>query len=69
MSIWNHLNTADHLRRRAEGLIQTARKKAKGSAASNGQASMRTMRRQEMMNDLRHNAELCAMSGHAKRNG
>ena len=69
MPIWSHVNSGDHLRRRAESLIQASRKNAKGSAAANGSVGMRSARRMEMLNDLRQNAELSAMSGYGRRRG
>lgn len=65
MPIWTHVNTADHLRRRAESLIQQSRKTGNGSQASNSSPmSVRAQHRLEMMDDLRKNSELSAMSGY-----
>jgi len=55
MQVWQHLDKSDHLRRRAEGMIDAARKNDKkvSSAAANGyRLSARDARKLEMRDDV-----------------
>ena len=59
MRVWQHLQNGDHLRRRAEGLIEAARGTKSVSAASTAEEAHKL----ELLDDLQHSPALVDMSG------
>lgn len=64
MQVWQHLNDMDHLRRRAEGIIDAARGAKSVSAASNGhRPNARDAHKLDMKDGLQSTPALSDMSG------
>lgn len=64
MQVWQHLNDMDHLRRRAEGMINASRGPQSASAAANGhRPSARDAHKLDLKDGLQGTPALSDMSG------